>query len=140
MKSLQLLRNLLVRFRYPMSLPEDIANALGISLSNALTFDELIQSLVGSACFPQRIQKYMPRHEVEKAFNTAKKCERFGDRTLCSFCFNEGWIEFILKFDSSSKLRRIYLLSKEIDNDLGIEIHLSSSKDSELLQKVSGES
>lgn len=124
MKSMEFLKNLFVRFRYPISLPKDIEEATGVELPNTLSFEEMIQLLSKSCFCPKKIQKFMPRYKVESIFKTAKLCERFCDRTLFSFCFTEGWIEFVLKFDSCSRLRRIYLMHKQVEEDCGIEIPL----------------
>lgn len=66
----------------------------------------------------------MPRNEAEAAFKNASRTERFKQNTLCSYYFNEGWMEFILQFDNQARLRRIYLQHKDIDQDSGVEIPL----------------
>lgn len=115
-----------LRFRYPVSLPENVAEALGASVSNFLTFDQFVHRLTNPYFRPERIKKYMPREEVEKAFESAQRQERFLHKTLCSYYFSEGWVEFVLLFDENSKLRRIYLLHKSISKEEGVEIHLES--------------
>ena len=115
---------LAMRFRYPVSLPEDVARALGVEISNFVTFEDFVEQITQHQCCPSRLTKFMPREKAELAFTTALHKERFGDRTLCSYFFNEGWIEFDLRFDNESRLRRIYLQHKEIAADEGIEISL----------------
>lgn len=113
----------IARFRYPVSLPEDVAVALGIDLSNFLTFDQFVGCLC--SCLPTRIRKFMPRDEAEEAFQSAISKERFLRNTLCSYEFNQGRIVFVLKFDEEGRLRRMYLQHKLISSDQGLEIPLA---------------
>lgn len=117
----------LIRFRYPVSLPEDIAHALGIELSNFITFDQFVEMLIAPSLRPTKLCKFMPRDVAEGAFSNALRKEKFRLNTLCSYYFSEGWVEFILQFDESSRLRRIYVNHKKIREDKGIEIPLSQS-------------
>ncbi|MEC7838839.1 MAG: hypothetical protein VX777_02230 [Chlamydiota bacterium] len=126
-KSLDRLTRFLARFRYPVSLPEDVTETLGVQVSNFLSFDELIKKVASSRCNPLSLAKYMPRKDAERAFQRATCIERFGEKTLVSYFFPEGWVEFILKFDRQSRLRRIYLLHKGIEDEGGIEISLCCS-------------
>lgn len=125
MKAWELLSRLIVRFRYPVSLPEDVAQALGIHMSNFLTFEEFVNQLMSPECRPTRLTKFMPRDKAEEAFQGAQRTERFQQNTLISYYFSEGWMEFVLSFDEKSRLRRIYLQHKQICSDKGIEIQLS---------------
>lgn len=118
---------LFARFRYPVSLPEDVAEALGVNVSNFLTFDELIKKLTSCDSNPLRLAKYMPRREAELAFSHATCIERFGRKTLISYYFSEGWIEFVLEFDADTLLRRLYLRHKDIEEEEGIEVLLCCS-------------
>lgn len=115
---------MLTRFRYPFSLPEDVADALGISFSNFLTFDKFIEKLTDPSCVPERLMKFMPREEAEAAFESACRKEIFPQKTLFSYYFNQGWLEFILQFDNQSRLRRIYVQHKKIKCQEGTEIPL----------------
>jgi hypothetical protein len=110
------------RFRYPVSLPEDISEALGIPLSNFISFDQLVGK-IGST-LPTKLSKFMSREEAEAAFSGATCKEKFYDNTVCSFCFTQGRIVFVLKFDEQNRLRRIYLQHKLIRSDQGVEIPL----------------
>lgn len=66
----------------------------------------------------------MPRNIAEAAFERAQRKEKFGRNSLFSYYFNEGWLEFNLHFDEHSRLRRIYLQHKDVDQEQGIEISL----------------
>ncbi len=114
-----------LRLRYPVSLPEDIADALGVSLSNYMSFKDFVASLSEPLSAPKRLSRFMPREIAENVFCNAVRQEKFSERTLISYQFPEGWVEFILQFDRESRLRRIYLLHKEIASDQGIELALS---------------
>jgi len=126
-KSLDRLSRFFARFRYPVTLPEDVTETLGVQVSNFMSFDELIKKITSSRCNPLSLAKYMPRKEAERAFQRATCIEQFGEKTLVSYFFPEGWVEFVLKFDHQSRLRRIYLLHKEIEEVEGVEICLCSS-------------
>ena len=125
MKAFDQLCRFFIRFRYPVTLPEDVASALGINLSNYITFDKFVSLLTCPSCKPTRLQKYMPREKAEEAFQNAHCKERFKGSSLFSFYFAEGWMEFMLEFDDQSRLRRMYLHHKNIKQERGIEIHLS---------------
>lgn len=124
MKALDSFYRFFLRFRYPVSLPEDIAEALGINVSNYLTFDEFVNQLTSPACRPTKLLKFMPRDKAEEAFRGALRKERFKQNTLFSYYFSEGWMEFALLFDEQSRLRRIYLHHRKIAQEEGIEIPL----------------
>jgi len=115
---------LFVRLRYPVALPEEIAEALGIELSNDLAFSQFVSLLTSSNCQPTRLCRFMPRQQVEDAFKSAQKKERFKQDSLYSYYFNEGWLEFVLQFDTESRLRRIYVQHHTIKEERGIEIPL----------------
>lgn len=132
MKTFQHLYRFLIRFRYPVTLPEEIADALGISISNNLNFEELISRLTCQTCRPTRLCKFMPRNQAEAAFRSAQRKERFKNNSLYSYYFNEGWMEFVLQFDDDSRLRRIYIQHKTIQEERGIEIQLDKGLEFEL--------
>lgn len=123
-KTLDLFYRFFLRFRYPVTLPEEIAGALGITASNFLTFDEFVKKLTCPSCRPTTLIKFMPREKAEETFKTAQHKERFQQNTLISYYFSEGWMEFTLHFDEQSRLRRIYLHHKHIEKDNGIELPL----------------
>ncbi len=125
MKAFDLLHRFFLRFRYPVSLPEDVACALGVDLNCYLTFDEFVNRLQCPHFRPTRLKKYMPRELAEDAFSSALRIDRFGHKSLFAYYFNEGWIEFVLQFDEQARLRRVYLQHKYIQDDIGLEIPLS---------------
>lgn len=112
----------MTRFRYPASLPEEIAKDLGVPLSNSHSFDEIITMLTSKNCCPQQLHRFMKRCEVDIIFQHARKKEQFKNSVLYSYYFTEGWLEFALKFDEDSRLRRIYLHHQGIKGKSGIEI------------------
>lgn len=130
MQILSGLRQLFCRFRYPVSLPENVAEALGIEASNALTFDQFVHQLSNPAFRPTKLKKYMSRQKAETAFQGAVKKEKFPHKTLFSYYFNEGWLEFVLLFDDQSRLRRIYLQHKKIPAEEGLELTLNNDSSS----------
>lgn len=136
MKALELLSRFFIRFRYPVTLPEDVAMALGIELSNYITFDKLVDLLTRPTCQPSKLLKYMSREKAEEAFHHAHSKELFKKNSLFSFYFSEGWIEFSLEFDDQSKLRRLYLHHKSIQHERGIEIPLQTLSEIPSLNKA----
>lgn len=138
MKAFDLLYRFFLRFRYPVSLPEDVACALGVELSCYLTFEEFVGRLKCPHFRPTRLRKYMPREQAEDAFSSALRIDRFGQKSLFSYYFNEGWMEFVLQFDDQARLRRVYLQHRDIPDDLGIEIPLTQdSADHQMINKIS---
>jgi hypothetical protein len=119
-----LLNSATLRFRYPVSLPEDIAEALGLPLANSLSFNDFILQLCQPACPPTRLSRFMPREEAEKSFLKAVRKERYAGKTVLSYYFSEGWMEIILQFDKESRLRRVYLHHREIPSERGVELRL----------------
>lgn len=124
MKALDWLFHLMVRLRYPVSLPEDIATDLGINTSNFLTFEEFVSQLTSKEHRPRRLTRFMPRDTAEAAFTSAQRKECFGRSSLFSYYFHEGWLEFKLHFDEKARLRRIYIQHRRLASELGIEIPL----------------
>lgn len=125
MKAFDQLCRFFIRFRYPVSLPEDIAQALGINLSNYITFEKFVGQLTCPSCAPTRLKKFMSREKAEEAFQNAHCKEHFKKTSLYSFYFSQGWMEFVLEFDDQSRLRRVYLHHKDIKHDRGVEIQLA---------------
>lgn len=125
MKVTGLFNRLFLRFRYPVSLPEDIAHDLGVDLTCHLTFDEFMNRLHCPHFRPTRLKKYMPRELAEDAFSSAFRIDKFGQKSLFAYYFTEGWMGFVLQFDDQSRLRRVYLQHKYIQDDIGLEITLN---------------
>lgn len=123
-QSWNFLRTVFIRWRYPVSMPEDVADALGVTLSNLSTFQEFLSQLSSPRCRPTKLNRFMPREDAEEVFQTALRKERFCRNTLFSYYFNEGWMEFILEFDDQSRLRRMYVQCNQITAEKGIEIPL----------------
>jgi len=123
------LHRLLLRFRYPVSLPQDVAEDLGLTLSKYVTFEEFVKLLTNPHFRPTKLKKFMSRYAAEASFHHALKTERFSNNTLFSFYFNEGWVEFDLLFDENDRLRRLYVQHKQIAEDEGIEIPLEREAD-----------
>lgn len=121
------LLNWLVRFRYPVSLPTDVSQAIGIEMPNSVRFCQLLSQITSPTCRPTKLNKFMNREDAEKAFHLAPRKERFCKSSLYSFCFNEGWLEFELQFDDHSRLRRIYIHHKQIPLPQGFELILTPS-------------
>lgn len=115
-----------LRFRYPGSLPEEVACALGIELPNRISFDELVKLLSASDAKPSKLQKFMSKEMADAAFSHAQCKEHFKHSSIFSFYFTEGWLEFLLEYDENSRLRRLYMQHKNIDSDRGIEIKLTN--------------
>ncbi len=128
MKAIDGFYKFFLRFRYPVTLPEDIALALGVSLSNHVTFDEFVKCLTNPSCCPTNLTKLMPRKKAESMFCSAQRKELFSRSTLVSYYFSEGWLEFNLQFDDSSRLRRVYIQHKKIESDQGHELPLAATK------------
>lgn len=103
---------LLIRLRYPVSLPEDVAKDLGLNISNSFTFTEFINYLTDPSHRPTKLMRFMPRHQAENIFRCALRQERFQQNSLFSYYFKGGWMEFVLEFDEHSRLRRLYIRHK----------------------------
>lgn len=128
MKTFERLSRFFARFRYPVALPEDVAETLGLSISNFLSFNELVATLeMTRRCNPYQLAKFMPRRDAENAFKRATCKECFREKSIISYYFPEGWIEFVLYFDGENRLRRIYLLHKNTRQEQGLEITLCCS-------------
>lgn len=106
--------HLLVRFRYPISTPEDIANDLGLHCSNLFSFQELMGYLTSPSRRLTKLCRFMPREQAEEVFRLALRKEKFSQNSLFSYYFKGGWVEFVLHFDNQSRLRRLYIRHKEL--------------------------
>jgi hypothetical protein len=108
----QILENLsrfLSRFRYPVSLPEDIATDLGLDIPNTLTFEQFLNRFSAQLAPPKHLWKWMRRDAAENVFKLAQKSEIFLSSTLYSYYFSKGWIVIALYFDENEALRRVYV-------------------------------
>ncbi|MGK5595084.1 MAG: hypothetical protein ACSNEK_06985 [Parachlamydiaceae bacterium] len=114
----------ITRLRYPVSLPEDVAQALGVPFSNTQPFKDFVKQLLAPTLKPTTLSRFMMRDDAERVFGNAPIKERFHQSTLFSYYFNEGWLEFILKFDEQGSLRRVYMVHKDIPLEDGVELRL----------------
>lgn len=114
MKLLKPFLHLMVRFRYPVSMPEDVAMDLGFEISNSLTFPEFMNFLTDPRHRPTKLTRFMPREQAEEIFRSALRKERFQQNSLFSYYFKGKWMEFILHFDEQSRLRRLYICHKDL--------------------------
>lgn len=121
MKTLQNIRRFFLRFRYPFSLPEDIASALGIQ-TQRISFTKLISNVTHPDYRPGNLTRFMPRSQAERAFQTALRKEKFQNDSLFSYYVNGAWVEFTLHFDTESRLRRLYLRYKDLKQAYEIPI------------------
>jgi len=130
------LLRLLNRFRYPVSLPEDITRDVGLFFPSTLNFKEFLSLLVAPPHPPTKLRKFMPRHVAEAAFESAFKVERFKACTLFSYYFNAGWLVFTLYFDENETLRRVHVqCPSKVSTD---ECDLLLEEEHSLLKTVHG--
>lgn len=122
MKVLQPLYHLFIRFRYPVSLPEDVASDLGLSLTNRLKFQEFMHCLIDPRYRPSKLTRFMPREQAEAIFLLARRKEKFKQNSLFSYYFKGGWMEFNLQFDEQARLRRLYIFHRDLKKKHEISI------------------
>ncbi len=118
------LNRLISRFRYPVSLPEDVAHDLGLYLPNTLNFQEFLHTLSSPHQRPAKLRKFMSRTLAEATFESALKKESFRSCSLFSYYFNKGWLVFALYFDEEARLRRIYLQCPSCESLDGFDLPL----------------
>ncbi|MCP5470013.1 MAG: hypothetical protein H7A36_05870 [Chlamydiales bacterium] len=118
---------LFCRFRYPVSLPEDLAHDLGMRISNTINFKQLLRELRASDLRLTRVKRYMPRQLAEKIFQSALRKESFKSSSLFSYYFNKSWLVFALYFDENDCLRRLYVQCPSCSGYDGFDIHLEES-------------
>jgi hypothetical protein len=117
--------DLLVRLRYPGSLPEEVAETLGIEIANFLNFKKIVNLLTSSGCRPTTLHRFMARQNAERVFEKAMRKECFTNSSMFSFYFPEGWLVFELQFDHEERLRCLYVHHKLIDYPQGFELQLA---------------
>ena len=121
---MQLLENfsrLLSRFRYPVSLPEDVAGDLGLVLPNTLPFKEFVRILASPSSSPANLRKWMPRFKAEAFFQSAVRREIFKSNSLFSYKFTQGWVVIALYFNEDALLTRLFLQCPAHELDLPLE-------------------
>jgi len=120
------LTKLVARIWYPVALPEDIAHCFNLKVSNLLSQEELVRVLRKSQSYTAFLSRYMPRDIAESVFRRATSIESFGDKTIISYYFIGGWMEYVLQFDAEDRLRRVYLAHRALERG-SEEIPLTSS-------------
>jgi hypothetical protein len=118
---------LFLRLRYPVSLPEDVIEALGIEVPHSIDFKEFMCVLTSQKCTPKNLLRFMPRRKAEALFTSAVRKECFRNESLYSYYFHESWVEFVLHFDQDSRLRRVYIQHKDLFEEEGVELLLQES-------------
>jgi hypothetical protein len=121
---MKIFARIMQRLRFPVTLPQDITQALGIKLPDPLSFDEFFKNLITTDSIPSKLSKWMPRSQAEAPFYRAQRKERFHENTIFSYYFNEGWLIFILRFDDQGRLRGLQMRHERIKGDEGIQIPL----------------
>ena len=116
------------RFLYPVSLPEDVAAALGFTVSNLIPFEDFLGILTSPCYQVNSLYRLMPRSEAEHLFSKALRKECFHQRSIYAYYFRQGWIEFILQFDEKNRLRRMYMQHRDIPHDQGWEMCLTGTE------------
>lgn len=125
MQMIEHITRLISRFRYPVSLPEDLARDLGIQIPNTVNFCQLLKYLKSSDLRLTRFKRFMPRELAENAFRSALKKESFKSSTLFSYYFKKSWLVFALYFDEEGGLRRLYVQCPSCSGLDGFDIHLA---------------
>ncbi|MFZ0566117.1 MAG: hypothetical protein WAM28_08040 [Chlamydiales bacterium] len=124
MQLLESIIRLLSRFRYPVSLPEDVARDLGLFLPNTLGFRDFLRLLASPHHRCARLHKYISRHRAEAVFESALQTEKFKSCTLISYYFNKGWLVFTLHFDEQMLLTRISIQCPACERIEGFDLPL----------------
>lgn len=114
------------RLRYPVSLPQEVADAVGFRGAPVFSFRELLQRLTNPGCVLYNFIRMMPREVAEGLFEKAARKESFGAYSIYSYYFRQGWLEFVLHFDDMGRLRRVYLQHRSIRSPSGQELVLRS--------------
>lgn len=114
---------LLSHLRYPISSPHDVLSALGVSEElQDVDFHHFLKKVVTRV--PRRIFRCMGREDVERCFSSAYKKESFHRTTHASYYFMQGWLEFVLEFDESRLLRRLYVHHQLLSSSQSVELEL----------------
>ena len=118
------LTRLISRFRYPVSLPEDVAHDLGMHLPNTLPYQEFLHLLSSPHHRPTKLRKFMSRKRAEGTFESALKKENFKSCSLFSYYFNKSWLVITLYYDEEERLRRAYLQCPACEQFDGFDLPL----------------
>lgn len=118
------LMRLMSRFRYPVSMPEDIAKDLGIRIPATVSFKIFLGLLSAASSRSTKLRRLMPRRQAEAAFQNALKKEMFSSCSLFSYYFNQGWVVIALYFDDGARLRRAYFQCPACESMQGFDLLL----------------
>ncbi len=114
------------RFKHPVSMPEEIAQDLGLNqLQNEISFKTCICSLTNPNCKPKNLWRFMKRDEAESQFHCALKKERFRSNSLFSYYLFHGWFSFDLIFDEKNRLRRVYCQHEKFSKSLNDRLEIT---------------
>lgn len=125
-KAYEQMERMLCRLRHPVSLPQEVADAVGFRGGPVNTFCELMLRLTSPGCVCHHLCRMMPREVVEELFDRAVRKEDFGLHSIYSYYFRQGYLEFVLHYDELGRLRRVYLQHKSIVSPGGQELILRS--------------
>lgn len=125
----------LAHFRHPLSLPEDIGYALSFQVSNFISVHQLLEIIIDEHFLVKNLSRFMPREQAELFFHKAITKDYFLDRSIFSFSFQNELVEFVLEFDSLSRLRRLYLRHPSILIQKGKELSLAEASIDALTNK-----
>lgn len=131
------LYQLIEHIRYPISHPADVLRALGIQPRKSFNFRQFLQHVVTQS--PRTLYRRMLRTDAEKIFKTAYKKEVFHHTTIISYCFCQGWLEFILEFDTKDLLRRLYVQHRLLNSAHSLELELPEWEESSLVAPLKEE-
>ncbi|MCB1181343.1 MAG: hypothetical protein KDK55_04905 [Chlamydiia bacterium] len=118
------LLRLLSRFRYPASLPEEVASDLGLFIPNTISFKDFMSFLRSNHCCPTTLKRGMDRFDAERVFSSPLKKEIFSSRTLLSYYFAKGWLVITLFFDEGGQLTRAQVQCPMPTEIEGFDLHL----------------
>ncbi len=116
---------LVARLRHPHTLPEEVAQILGLNVSNYLSYEQFTQLLCKQGHCPKTLMRFMPREQAERIFSSASYKEHFCNESHFSYSFKQGVIDFTLTYDAENRLRRLYLNHRGMNLDEKLEIPLN---------------
>ena len=106
-------------------LAREIAGTIGLDLSSAAGYTELLKQLSQPHCKARCLVRYMPRLKAESIFSGAHRREVFLRVSVFSYyCPKNGWLGLILSFDEEDRLRRIHVQHNSFDAEDGLELSI----------------
>ncbi len=127
MKFLDSCLRLFCQFKYPLSLPDEVALAIGMRQANFIPFDLLCKTITPPRDAPKALKKYMNRKEAEKVFKSALSRKFEPLQSHFSYTVDGTTVNFTLHFDQNERLRRLVVQREEIYFAKGIDIPLETS-------------